>query len=69
MDSRIEKLADMMVNYSCKVKPGEHVMVTYSGAETLDMVTAVIEKIYAAGGSPFCDIRGSGGRTHGFLPG
>ena len=53
MDSRIEKLADMMVNYSCKVKPGEHVMVTYSGAETLDMVTAVIEKIYAAGGSPY----------------
>ena len=31
MDMRIEKLADMMVNYSCKVQPGEHVVISYSG--------------------------------------
>lgn len=53
MDARIEKLADMMVNYSCKVQPGEHVVVSYSGEETIPMVTALIEKIYAAGGSPY----------------
>jgi len=53
MDNRIDKLADMMVNYSCRVQPGENVVISYSGQETFPMVTALIEKVYAAGGSPY----------------
>lgn len=53
MDSRIEKLANMMVNYSCHIQPGEKVMLTYEGEETLNMVKALIREIYAAGARPF----------------
>lgn len=53
MDPRIEKLAKMMVNYSCEIKPGEKVMLRYDGEETIPMITALIREIYAAGAYPF----------------
>lgn len=53
MDPRIDKLANMMVNYSCELKPGEHVMVRYDGEETIPMVTALIRHIYAVGAYPY----------------
>lgn len=31
MDSRIEKLADLLVNYSCDVQKGEKVLISYEG--------------------------------------
>ena len=52
MDPRIEKLANMMVHYSCEIKPGEHVMIRYGGDETIPMVTALIRCIYDAGAYP-----------------
>lgn len=53
MDPRIEKLADMMVNYSCEIKPGEHIMIRHSGEETIPMVTALVRRIYQAGAFPY----------------
>lgn len=53
MDTRIEKLARMMVEYSCEIKPGEHVMIRFDGEETVPMVTALVRQIYAAGASPY----------------
>ncbi|MBD5151489.1 MAG: aminopeptidase [Oscillibacter sp.] len=53
MDQRIEKLAKMMVNYSCEIKPGEHVMIRYDGEETIAMVTALVRCVYAAGAFPY----------------
>ena len=34
MDERITKLAKNLVNYSCKVKPGDKVYIHYIGNET-----------------------------------
>ena len=53
MDNRIEKLARMMVNYSCEIKSGEHVMIRYEGDETLPMVSALMRYVYEAGAYPY----------------
>ncbi len=53
MDSRIIKLADNLVNYSCQVQKGEKVLITYRGISTEPLVKALIKKIYEAGGIPF----------------
>lgn len=53
MDNRIEKLAEMMVNYSCNIKAGEHVMIRYEGDETFPLVTALMRNIYAVGAHPY----------------
>lgn len=53
MDHRIEKLAEMMVNYSCGIRPGEHVMIRYGGDETFPLVTSLVRHIYAAGACPY----------------
>lgn len=55
MDSRIKKLAKNLVNYSCKVKKGEKVLVHYSGSSTLSLVKAIVKEIYKVGGYPFVD--------------
>lgn len=53
MDPRIEKLADMVVRYSCKIQPQEHVLIRYDGDETTPMVASLMQKIYAAGAYPY----------------
>ncbi|MBC7960992.1 MAG: aminopeptidase, partial [Vallitaleaceae bacterium] len=53
MDSRIEKLANNLVNYSCKVQPGEKVLVHHVGEATQLLAKQLIKEIYAAGGVPF----------------
>ena len=53
MDHRIEKLAEMMVGYSCEIKPGEHIMIRYGGEETLPLVASLVRHIYAAGAFPY----------------
>jgi len=53
MDYRIETLAKNLVNYSCKVKPGEKVYVHYIGAETTDLARSIIKEVYKAGGLAF----------------
>jgi aminopeptidase len=50
-DSRVEKLADLLVNYSVAVKPGERVMIQGSTAGE-PLIKAVYQKVLQAGGHP-----------------
>lgn len=53
MDIRINTLAQNLVNYSCKVQPGEKVLINYVGESTSLLAKALIEEVYKAGGIPF----------------
>jgi aminopeptidase len=55
-DPRIHKLADILVNYSLKAKPGEKVLVQDSNIEA-DFVRALVEAIHDAGALPFVTLR------------
>lgn len=50
-DPRIEKLADVLVNYSCAVKPGDNLLL-----EAIDVphafTKAVVQRVFKAGGKP-----------------
>ena len=59
MDNRITKLAKTLVSYSTKVKKGEKVLISYEGEATKPLVLALIQKVYAAGGVPYTEIRDS----------
>ncbi len=59
MDYRDKALAEMLVNYSCEVKPGENVLIEYEGQEVCGLVKELIKNIYAAGGNPFVNINDS----------
>ncbi len=52
-DPRIDKLARSIVNYSCKVQPGENVIIESHGDQQDAFVKALIREISAAGGRPF----------------
>ena len=53
MDERIKTLARNLVNYSCRVKKGEKVLISCSGTHPLPLVKQLIKEVYAAGGLPF----------------
>ena len=53
MDQRIKQLAYTLVNYSCKVQPGEKVLIEFSGEAPALLAEALIEEVYAAKGIPF----------------
>ncbi len=53
MDERIKKLAEILVNYSCHVNPGEKVYVHYNGYATTPLARQVVKEVYRAGGAPF----------------
>ncbi len=55
-DQRIELLAKNLVNYSCKVKQGEKVLIEVKGFE-LPLTKALIKEVYNAGGMPFVTIK------------
>lgn len=59
MDTRILKLAKLLVEYSCEIKPGEKVLVSYEGESTRPLARQIIKEIYRVGGVPFVDIRDS----------
>ena len=52
-DPRITTLARNLVNHSCKVRPGDRVLIENTGLET-GLVTALVEQVYQAGGMPSC---------------
>ena len=53
-DSRIEKLAKTIVNYSCKLKKGEKILIkSYGEGDERNLVTAIINEAYKIGASPF----------------
>ena len=50
-DPRVEKLADMLVNYSVGIKPGYKAMI--EGNELAKpLITAIYKKVLEAGGIP-----------------
>ncbi|WP_312649091.1 aminopeptidase [Aminipila sp.] len=57
MDHRIKKLSNVLVDYSCDVKPGEKVFIHYEGECTKPLVKQLIKDIYAKGGLPYFEIR------------
>lgn len=53
-DPRIEKLAKTIVNYSCKLKKGEKVLIkSYGVGDERNLVAAIINEVYKAEASPF----------------
>jgi aminopeptidase len=50
-DFRMEKLADLLVNYSVKVKPGDKVAITGENITT-PLINSLYEKVLKAGGHP-----------------
>lgn len=59
MDSRIKKLADILVHYSCNVQKGERVLISYDGETTKPLAKQIIKEVYNCGGLPYVDIRDS----------
>lgn len=55
-DPRIEILANKLVNYSCKVKPGEKVLIEAKGFE-LPLTKALVREVFKAGGMSFVTIK------------
>lgn len=56
MDPRNKKLADLLINYSCELKPGEKILIDYEGAECKPLIKELIRDAYAAGAKPFVNI-------------
>ncbi|MDO4572515.1 MAG: aminopeptidase [Clostridia bacterium] len=51
-DPRILKLADNLVNFSCRLQKGENILIESIGGNE-DLCRALIKAAYAAGGKPF----------------
>ncbi len=53
-DIRIEKLAYNLVNYSCRLKKGENVLIkVYGEGEERSLVMTIIQEVYKVGANPF----------------
>jgi aminopeptidase len=59
MDSRIKKLADVLVRYSCNVQKGEKVLISYEGDSAKPLVQRLVKGVYTAGGFPYAEVRDS----------
>lgn len=55
MDKRWHELADILVNYSVKVKKGDKVMITMLEVETEPLARACYQEVIKAGGFPFIE--------------
>ena len=56
LDPRIKTLSYNLVNNSCRVKPGENVLIEIFG-EHFEIAVQVVTEVYAAGGYPFVHLR------------
>lgn len=54
-DERIKKLAKSLVNYSCKLKEGEKILIEAKGVDYM-LVNAIVKEVYLVGGYPFVEI-------------
>ena len=52
MDKRWKEVADILVNYSTEVQPGERVMIAMREIETLPLAKSVYQAVIRAGGFP-----------------
>jgi aminopeptidase len=53
MDPRIEKLANNLIKYSCRLKKNEKVLIEYKGDATKLLAQALVRAAYEVGGLPF----------------
>lgn len=53
IDNRVIKLAKGLVNYSCKVKKGDNVLIESNGVPDYQLVAQLVREVYAVGGVPF----------------
>ncbi|MBQ0017294.1 MAG: aminopeptidase [Clostridiales bacterium] len=56
MENQINKLAKNLVNYSCKIKRGEKVLIE-AGVKAEPLVIELIKEIYKVGGFPFVKLK------------
>lgn len=54
-DPRIEKLANILINYSCYLKKGEKVLIEAKGIDYM-LVNALVKEAYKVGAIPFVEI-------------
>lgn len=57
LDPRMNKLADLLVSYSCKVQPGENVLIDAIDIPHVEMVAALVDRVAEAGGTPFVEVK------------
>jgi len=57
MEQRIKELAELLVDFSCVVKPGEKVLIDDEGECCKGLVKQLIKNIYAKGALPYFNIR------------
>lgn len=53
MDTRTEKLASILVNYSCRLKKGEKVLISFNGHQAESLVKEIIKEVYKVGAIPY----------------
>ncbi|MDR2457080.1 MAG: aminopeptidase, partial [Clostridiales Family XIII bacterium] len=53
------KLAKTLVEYSCKIKKNEKVLISYEGNEAKGLVKEIIKNVYRKNAIPFVEIRDS----------
>lgn len=56
IDPRMTKLADVLVNYSTRVKKGENVLIEAFGIEP-PLINEIVKEVRQAGGHPFVNLR------------
>ncbi len=56
MDPRNTTLAHNLVNYSCKLKPGEKVLIEVKGSAGIELANEVVKAAYAAKAIPFIEV-------------
>jgi len=59
MDSRVKKLSEVLVKYSCDIQKGDKVLISYEGDCSRPLIKQLIKDIYEQGGYPYCNIRDS----------
>ena len=54
-DVRVNKLASVLVNYSCSLKKGEKILIEAKGIDYM-LVNAIVKEVYKVGAFPFVEI-------------
>ena len=57
MDPRLKKLAGTLVNYSCRVKKDENVMIECFGSSPHELIKDIVREVYKAGGIPYVSLK------------
>lgn len=57
MDERVKKLSKVLTSYSCKLQPGEKILIDYEGECTKPLVRQLVKDSYALGALPYVNIR------------